>query len=122
MYLSVRLVINGQQTSLGSALDGAGSVLSASCRREVSSQLCWNPGGLDGAGGCFNAVGLGCPTSLPHPLEFAPRYEASQVGLLVKNPPGSVGDTRHETDPWVGKIALEKGMAAHSSILAWRIP
>ena len=25
-------------------------------------------------------------------------------------------------DPWVGKIPLEKGMAAHSSILAWRIP
>ena len=24
--------------------------------------------------------------------------------------------------PWVGKIPLEKGMAAHSSILAWRIP
>ena len=25
-------------------------------------------------------------------------------------------------DPWVGKIPLEKGKAAHSSILAWRIP
>ena len=25
-------------------------------------------------------------------------------------------------DPWVGKIPLEKGMATHSSILAWRIP
>ena len=24
-------------------------------------------------------------------------------------------------DPWVGKIPLEEGMAAHSSILAWRI-
>ena len=24
-------------------------------------------------------------------------------------------------DPWVGKIPLEKGMATHSSILAWRI-
>ena len=23
---------------------------------------------------------------------------------------------------WMGKIALEKGMATHSSILAWRIP
>ena len=25
-------------------------------------------------------------------------------------------------DPWVGKIPLEKEMATHSSILAWRIP
>ena len=25
-------------------------------------------------------------------------------------------------DPWVGKDPLEKGMATHSSILAWRIP
>jgi len=24
-------------------------------------------------------------------------------------------------DPWVGKIPLEKGKAAHSSILAWKI-
>ena len=24
-------------------------------------------------------------------------------------------------DPWVGKISQEKGMAAHSSVLAWRI-
>ena len=24
--------------------------------------------------------------------------------------------------PWVGKIPLEKGMATHFSILAWRIP
>ena len=25
-------------------------------------------------------------------------------------------------DPWVGKIPLEKEMAAHSSIVAWKIP
>ena len=29
---------------------------------------------------------------------------------------------RPKFDPWVGKILLEKGMATHSSILAWRIP
>ena len=28
---------------------------------------------------------------------------------------------RHRFDPWVGKIPLEKGMATHSSIFAWRI-
>ena len=27
-----------------------------------------------------------------------------------------------EFDLWVGKIPLEKGMATHSSILAWRVP
>ena len=34
---------------------------------------------------------------------------------MVKNPPANAGDTRWE-DP------LEKGMATHSSILAWEIP
>ena len=29
---------------------------------------------------------------------------------------------RRRLDPWVGKITLEKGMAIHSSIAAWRIP
>ena len=28
---------------------------------------------------------------------------------------------RPKFDPWVWKIPLEKGMATHSSILAWRI-
>ena len=39
---------------------------------------------------------------------------------MVKNPPANVGDVRFSSldqeDP------LEEGMAAHSSILAWRIP
>ena len=29
---------------------------------------------------------------------------------------------RQGSHPWIGKIPLEKGMATHSSILAWRIP
>jgi len=29
---------------------------------------------------------------------------------------------RPEFNPWIGTIPLEKGMANHSSILAWRIP
>ena len=29
---------------------------------------------------------------------------------------------RREFDPWVGKIPLEKEMATHASILAWKIP
>ena len=38
---------------------------------------------------------------------------------MVKNLP-EMQKTRF--DPWVRKIPLEKGMATHSSILAWRIP
>ena len=45
---------------------------------------------------------------------------ASQVALVVKNPPASAGRCKrlgfHREDP------LEEGMATHSSILAWRIP
>ena len=47
---------------------------------------------------------------------------ASQVALVVKNPPANTGDTRCRFDPWVGKITLEEGMATHYSILAQRIP
>ena len=41
------------------------------------------------------------------------------VAQLAKNLPAM-----QETwfNPWVGKIPLEKGMATHSTILAWRIP
>ena len=42
---------------------------------------------------------------------------------MVKNSPFNAGDIRDVVfDPWVGKVPLEKGMATHSSILAWRIP
>ena len=39
------------------------------------------------------------------------------MALVVKNLP--MEETR--IHPWVGKIPLEKEMATHSSILAWRI-
>ena len=47
---------------------------------------------------------------------------ASQVVLVVKNPPVNAGDIKD-----VGSIPgsaryLEVGMATHSSILVWRIP
>ena len=44
---------------------------------------------------------------------------ASLMAQMVKNLP-AVWETW--SDPWVGKIPLEEGMATHSSILAWRIP
>ena len=43
---------------------------------------------------------------------------------MVKNPPANAGDLGliPGSDPWVGKIPLEKEMATHSNILAWKIP
>ena len=38
---------------------------------------------------------------------------------MVKNPPASAGDAGSILG---GKDPLEKGMATHSSILAWRVP
>ena len=35
---------------------------------------------------------------------------------------GSAGEYRLRFDLWVREIPLEKEMATHSSILAWRIP
>ena len=51
-----------------------------------------------------------------YPLQYP---QASLVAQMVKNPP-----TMRET--WIRSLGednpLEKGMATHSSILAWRIP
>ena len=50
------------------------------------------------------------------------------VWLFPGFPGGSDGEEstlqcgRPRFNPWVGKIPLEEGMAAHSSILAWRTP
>ena len=47
---------------------------------------------------------------------------ASQVALVVKNPPANAGDLRDVGSiPGSGR-APKEGMATHSSILAWRIP
>ena len=42
-----------------------------------------------------------------------------EVVLVVKNPPTNAGDRFHH---YVGTTSLEKGIATHSGILAWRIP
>ena len=51
---------------------------------------------------------------------------ASQVALVVKNPPANVCLKRHRFDPWAGagrgEDPLEEEMATHCSISAWRIP
>ena len=46
-------------------------------------------------------------------------WGASQVVLVVKNPPANAGDTG--LIPGLGRPPGE-GMATHCSILAWRIP
>ena len=47
---------------------------------------------------------------------------ASQVVLIVKNPPASAGDSGDTGSiPELGR-SPEKEMATRSSILAWRIP
>ena len=47
---------------------------------------------------------------------------ASQVALIVKNPPTNAGDVRDVVRSLGREDPLEEGMATHSSILAWRIP
>ena len=48
---------------------------------------------------------------------------ASQVELVVKNPPANAGDIRYAGSiPGSGRSPEGEGMATHSSILAWRIP
>ena len=59
----------------------------------------WSPG-----------EGIGCP------LQY---FWASLVAQMVKKLPAIM---RHGFDPWVRKIPLQKGMATHSSRIAWRIP
>ena len=47
---------------------------------------------------------------------------ASQVELVVKNPPAMQETQEMQVQSLGGEDSLEEGMTAHSSILAWRIP
>ena len=47
---------------------------------------------------------------------------ASQVALVIKNPPANAGDVRDPGSIPGREDPLEEGMATHSSILACRIP
>ena len=47
---------------------------------------------------------------------------ASQVALVVKNHPEKAGDVRDASLIRESGDLLEKGMATHSSILAWKTP
>ena len=63
-------------------------------------------------------VSPGIPLAFP----LTHHFRASQVALVVKHPPANAGDVREAGSiPGLGR-PLERGMATHSSILAWRIP
>ena len=47
---------------------------------------------------------------------------ASQVVLVVKNPPANAADVKDAASTLGGEDALEEDMATHSSILPWRNP
>ena len=47
---------------------------------------------------------------------------ASQVVLAIKNLPTDAGDARDAALVPGLERSLEKGMASHSSVLAWKIP
>ena len=82
------------------------------------------PGGSAGEESAFNA---GDPGSIPglrrspeEEIDYPLQYSwASLVAQLVKNPPAM-------RETWVRSLVwedpLEKGMATHSCVLAWRIP
>ena len=54
--------------------------------------------------------------------KFTVISEASQVALVVKNPPANEGDIRDLSSTPGQEGPLEEGMATHFSTLAWRIP
>ena len=49
-------------------------------------------------------------------------FWASQVALVVKNPPANTGDLQETRVRSLDRKDSLEGMATHSSILAWRIP
>ena len=62
------------------------------------------------------------PGALQSIVPSCSQPQASQVALVVKNPPPNAGDPG-DTDLIPGSDdPLEEGMATHSSILTWRIP
>ena len=47
---------------------------------------------------------------------------ASQVALVVKNPPANAGDIRAECSIWVRKIPWSRKWQPIPGFLAWKIP
>ena len=65
---------------------------------------------------------FGAPKSQHQNWDFLLNLWASQMALVVKNPPANAKDIRGEGSvPGLGR-SPGGGHATHSSILAWRIP
>ena len=93
LFLSVYYILSDPDSSVG----------------KKSACNAGDPGSIPGSG---RSTGEG----IDYPLQYS---WASLVAQLVKNPPAM-------WETWVRSLGwedpLEKGMATHSSILAWRIP
>ena len=50
------------------------------------------------------------------------KYGASQVALVVKNPPANGEDMRHEFDPWVRRIPWRRTWQATPGFLPGESP
>ena len=72
----------------------------------------------------LSAYRVNIPQSLRHYLRPARHLlpRASHVAVVVKNLPANAGDIRYMSSILGQEDPLEKGMATHSSVLAWRIP
>ena len=64
--------------------------------------------------GRFAGEGIGYPV-------FLGLHWASWVALVVKNPPANAGYVRDVVQSLGQEDSLEEGMAAHSSVLSWRV-
>ena len=72
---------------------------------------------------CEPAKKLPCPEPTVRSFGGFPKMKrASQVALVVKNPPANTGDLRDVVQPLGLEDPLEEGTATHCSIPAWRIP
>ena len=63
-------------------------------------------------------------SGFPLAIYFIPEVSvwASQVTLVVKNPPANAGDIETQVRSLGREDPLEEGTATHSSLPAWRIP
>ena len=68
----------------------------------------------------YTAWILKCTFLYVHVFEFGDTFP--QVSQGVKNPPADAGDTEDSSSTLGWEDLLEKEMATHFSILAWKIP
>ena len=88
-----------------------------------SSLKCTLPWGLPPSLLCQVAPPLGMLLLCSALFKSYRSCRASQVALVVKNPPANVGDIKDKRVQSLGwEDPLEEGLATDSSVLVWRIP